>query len=100
VPTSRPSEQTIDMADAAREYQQERVDDLEDVIKSTVRAGTWEPDGTVGSIGEYDGLLIVHAPAKSHQELYKLLSTMREALASRPKTSSLESDSPTAFVMP
>jgi len=85
------SERTL--PDIISELEQERVADLEDLIKTTVQPASWRPEGAVGAMSYFDGLLvIVHSP-RAQQEIIELLGTMRQALAAR---SDGESSTPSA----
>ncbi len=89
--SSRPSRTTpMEGTSATKAFEQERMSELEKVIKENVMAGTWAPEGAVGSMSSYDGLLVVTAPRRAHEGVYKLLSTMHQALAARPQPKQME----------
>jgi type II secretory pathway component GspD/PulD (secretin) len=61
------------------EEREEIIEDLEELIKNQVEPGTWEPDGTLGSLQVWNDRLIVTHTSRAHQELIELLRQLREA---------------------
>lgn len=61
----------------------EDMENLIELIKNTVEPGSWAPDGTVGSISEYDGLLVVLHNWRAQHQIAGLLNDMRQAKAAR-----------------
>jgi hypothetical protein len=76
----------LEPAEMARQYERQRVADLEEVIKSTISPGTWAPQGSLASTICYDGLLVISAPARTHQDLLSLLTTMHQAIVARARS--------------
>ena len=63
---------------------QELVDSILDLIRSTIAPDTWrggQAAGTIGSIRELNGQIIVTQTAENHRSLLDLLSQLREARA-------------------
>lgn len=53
------------------------------LLLSTIAPGTWAPEGTTGSVGDYDGLLVVRHTWRVHQSVGELLNLLRRAKAAR-----------------
>jgi len=60
------------------ETREEIIEDLEELIKNQVEPGTWEPDGTLGSLQVWNDRLIVTHTSRAHQQLIDLLRQLRE----------------------
>jgi hypothetical protein len=71
------------LAEALSNSRAEDVDTFVDMIISTIEPGSWAPEGTLGSICEYDGLLIVRHSWRTQQQIVKLLNNLRQAKAAR-----------------
>lgn len=78
-----PSDAMIEMARACDEFEQIRAEDLRELITVAVSPGSWEPDGTVGSISYFDGTLTINATARTHERVWRLLISMRQAMLAR-----------------
>ena len=60
----------------------ERVTALSDLIRATIDRDTWEANsGTVGSVREFDGQLIVRNTRGVHRQIARLLSVLRRQAA-------------------
>ena len=57
---------------------QEMVTQITDMIKATIDKDSWTPTGTIGSISELSGALIVTQTAENHQQLVSLIEQLRE----------------------
>jgi len=53
------------------------------LITSILEPGTWEPDGSIGAVSEYDGLLVVRHTAGTQQQVSEFLRAIRKVKASR-----------------
>lgn len=82
-----PTDEAAQMRAVVREIEAQRVQALEQLIRTTIQRGTWSPEGALGSMSYYEGLLVVDHTARAHQELAELLAVMRQVLAARPKES-------------
>jgi hypothetical protein len=56
---------------------------LTELIRMNVEPGTWTPEGSVGSIGAFDGMLVVRHTTKVHESIERLLMMLRETRAAR-----------------
>ena len=63
------------------------------MIKIQVEPGTWQPEGTTGTLTMYDGLLVVRATSSMHRQVVTLLEMIREAKLARRGGSSGISES-------
>jgi hypothetical protein len=57
--------------------------DLIELIKTNVEPGTWQPEGTIGSISEFDGMIVIRHNAEAQEGVVELLTMLREAKAAR-----------------
>ena len=58
------------------------IDGIIDTIKSTVASGTWkDTSGTIGSIRELNGQLVVNQTVDNQTQVYDLLQKLRETRA-------------------
>lgn len=80
-----PTDEAAQTQAMIREIEAQRVQALEQLIRTTIQRGTWSPEGALGSMSYYEGLLVVDHTARAHQELAELLAVMRQVLAARPK---------------
>lgn len=71
------------MATAIASMRKEAAAALIELIKSNIAPGSWAPDGAIGSIGEYDGLLVVRHNARVHENLVAMLEMLRQAKTAR-----------------
>ena len=53
--------------------------DLEELIKNQIEPGTWEPEGTMGSVQIWNDRMIVRHTSRAHQELNGLFRQLRES---------------------
>lgn len=71
------------LAEAIQEIEREHADELVDLIKATIRPDTWQPEGSIGSMKEYDGMLVVVHSLSAHKELVDMLTMLRQVRAAR-----------------
>lgn len=62
-----------------------QAEDLVGLISATVRPDSWEEYGGMGSISQFQGLIVINNNARAHRDTEKLLEKIRTAkkLASR-----------------
>jgi hypothetical protein len=65
-------------------YENNKAAHLINILQSTVHQETWAEVGGPGSIGEYNGLLIVNQTAPVHEKVEKVLNMLREADQKQP----------------
>jgi hypothetical protein len=67
------------------------VDDLIDVITTSIAPPSWSEQGGPGTISEYDGLLVISQTNQVHSQVAELIGQISSKLAARPaKDSALE----------
>ncbi len=81
----------VELFGLLRELHDERLGDLQQIIRATVAPGTWQPEGTVGSISRYETLLVIRHTLRVHREVVELLEMLREARAARGTAGGTES---------
>jgi len=57
----------------------ELIQDIITLVTDTITPGSWLPDGTVGSIRELHGQLVITHTSESHKDLSDLIKQLREA---------------------
>ena len=62
-----------------------KAEQLIDIITTAVNPDSWADMGGPGTIGEYNGLVVVSQSARTHSKIEKVLNMLREA-ASLPKS--------------
>ena len=63
-----------------------RPDQLLGIITNAVDTGTWDEIGGPGTIGHYNGLIVITQTASTHKKVEKLLDMMRTAAGLEPST--------------
>ncbi len=56
-----------------------RAERLMHLITTAVKPDSWEDMGGFGTISEYKGLIVINHNARTHKEVEKVLSMLREA---------------------
>jgi hypothetical protein len=62
-----------------------KAEQLMDIITTAVDPATWIDQGGPGTIGQYNGLIVVSQSARTHAKIEKVLGMLREA-AGRPQS--------------
>jgi hypothetical protein len=62
-----------------------KAEQLMDIVTTAVDPDSWQEMGGIGTIGEYNGLIVVRQTARTHTKVEKVLDMLREA-ANLPKT--------------
>jgi hypothetical protein len=75
------------VAELLGELRHRDADYLIEVISAMIEPGSWEPEGTQGSMREYDGFLVVRHTASVQRQIDDLLRAIREARANRTRVS-------------
>jgi hypothetical protein len=65
--------------------EERKAEQLLDIITTAVNPDTWQDSGGPGTIGEYNGLVVVSQSARTHTKIEKVLDMLREA-ANLPKS--------------
>jgi hypothetical protein len=65
--------------------EQLKAQQLMDIVTTAVDPDSWQDQGGPGTIGEYNGLIVVRQSAKTHTQVEKVLDMLREA-AGLPKS--------------
>jgi len=65
--------------------EEEKADQLIEIITTAVNPDSWADVGGPGTIGEYNGLVVVSQSARTHTKIEKVLDMLREA-ANLPKS--------------
>ncbi len=65
--------------------EEEKADELIEIIVTAVNPDSWEDVGGPGTIGEYNGLVVISQSARTHTKIEKVLDMLREA-ANLPKS--------------
>jgi general secretion pathway protein D len=64
--------------------EERKAEQLIDIITTAVNPDSWQEMGGPGTIGEYNGLVVVSQSARTHSKIEKVLDMLREA-ANLPK---------------
>jgi hypothetical protein len=59
--------------------EEEKAEQLIDIITTAVNPDSWDVMGGPGTIGEYNGLVVVSQSARTHTKIEKVLNMLREA---------------------
>ena len=62
-----------------------KAEQLMGIVTTAVDPDSWQEMGGIGTIGEYNGLIVVRQTARTHTKVEKVLDMLREA-ANLPKT--------------
>jgi len=65
--------------DESEEEREELIEDLEELIKNQIEPGTWEPEGTLGSVQIWNDRMIIRHTARAHRQMDDLLRQLRES---------------------
>ena len=65
--------------------EEDKADELIEIIVTAVNPDSWSEMGGPGTIGEYNGLVVVSQSARTHTKIEKVLDMLREA-ANLPRT--------------
>ena len=65
--------------------EERKAEQLLDIITTAVNPDTWSTMGGPGTIGEYNGLVVVSQSVRTHTKIEKVLDMLREA-ANLPKS--------------
>jgi hypothetical protein len=65
--------------------QDQKAEQLMEILTTAVDPQSWTEQGGPGTIGQYNGLIVVSQSARTHTKVEKVLEMLREA-ASRPKS--------------
>lgn len=68
-----------------RSEQDEKAEQLIEILTTAVDPQSWTEQGGPGTIGQYNGLIVVSQSARTHTKVEKVLDMLREA-ASRAKS--------------
>ena len=68
-----------DNAEGPRTEHDLRAENLISIIESNIAPQYWDTVGGVGSISEYNGLLVVTQTMQTHKEVEHVLDMLREA---------------------
>jgi hypothetical protein len=67
-----------------RSPEDQKAEELIEIITTAVDVDTWQEMGGPGTIGQYNGLIVVSQSARTHAKIEKVLDMLREA-AGLPK---------------
>ena len=58
---------------------QERAESLKRLLQTAVKPSSWSEVGGIGTISEYNGLIVINHDAKTHKQVENVLKMLREA---------------------
>jgi len=58
---------------------QQRAESLKRLLQTAVKPGSWSEAGGIGTISEYNGLIVINHDAKTHRQIENVLKMLREA---------------------
>jgi hypothetical protein len=58
---------------------QQRAESLKQLIQTAVKPSSWSEVGGIGTISEYNGLIVINHDAKTHKQVENVLKMLREA---------------------
>ena len=67
-----------------RSPEDQKAEELIEIVTTAVDVDTWQEMGGPGTIGQYNGLIVVSQSARTHAKIEKVLDMLREA-AGLPK---------------
>lgn len=73
------------LATTMDDLRKQAAQDLIGLIETNVEPGTWEPQGTIGSVSEFGGLIIVRHNTQAQEGVADLLAMLREAKAAQSR---------------
>jgi hypothetical protein len=63
---------------------QQRAESLKQLIQTAVKPASWSEVGGIGTISEYNGLIVINHDAKTHKQVENVLRMLREAAGLEP----------------
>lgn len=63
---------------------QQRAESLKQLIQTAVKPASWSEVGGIGTISEYNGLIVINHDAKTHKQVENVLKMLREAAGLEP----------------
>ncbi len=63
---------------------QQRAESLKDLIQTAVKPASWSNVGGIGTISEYNGLIVINHDSKTHKQVENVLKMLREAAGLEP----------------
>jgi hypothetical protein len=63
---------------------QQRAESLKRLLQTAVKPASWSDVGGIGTISEYNGLIVINHDAKTHQQVENVLKMLREAAGLEP----------------
>lgn len=63
---------------------QQRAESLKQLIQTAVKPSSWADVGGIGTISEYNGLIVINHDAKTHKQVENVLKMLREAAGLEP----------------
>lgn len=63
---------------------QQRAESLKQLIQTAVKPSSWSEVGGIGTISEYNGLIVINHDAKTHKQVENVLRMLREAAGLEP----------------
>lgn len=63
---------------------QQRAESLKKLIQTAVKPNSWAEIGGIGTISEYNGLIVINHDAKTHKQVDNVLKMLREAAGLEP----------------
>lgn len=63
---------------------EQRAESLKDLIQTAVKPNSWSQVGGIGTISEYNGLIVINHDAKTHKQVENVLKMLREAAGLEP----------------
>lgn len=61
-----------------------KAESLKNLIRTAVKPGSWSEEGGLGTISEYNGLIVINHTPKVHQKVEEVLKMLREAAGLEP----------------
>ena len=63
---------------------EQRAESLKKLLQTAVKPASWSDVGGIGTISEYNGLIVINHDAKTHQQVENVLKMLREAAGLEP----------------
>ncbi|WP_254512722.1 permease prefix domain 1-containing protein [Anatilimnocola floriformis] len=63
---------------------QQRAESLKQLLQTAVKPSSWSEVGGIGTISEYNGLIVINHDAKTHKQVENVLKMLREAAGLEP----------------
>jgi hypothetical protein len=71
-------------APVALSESEQRAEALKRLIQTAVKANSWSDVGGIGTISEYNGLIVINHDAKTHKQVDNVLQMLRDAAGLEP----------------